>query len=213
MGAIEDLHEAVVDGRAKVAAAKTHEALEAGADPDSLLNDVLMGVMAEVGALFQAREIFVPEMLVSARAMDASLAVLKPYLVQDATAQKAKIVVGTVKGDLHDIGKNLVIMMLRGAGYDVTDLGVDVLPERFVEVVRELQPRVLALSALLTTTMVNIKPVINAITDAGLREQIFIIVGGAPVTQAYADEIGADGYRAQAARVVELVDGLLAQAS
>jgi 5-methyltetrahydrofolate--homocysteine methyltransferase len=164
--------------------------------------------MGETGALYQAGEIFVPEMLVAARAMSAALAVLKPHLVAEGVPSRGKVVIGTVQGDLHDIGKNLVAMFLEGNGFEVVDLGVDVPPERFVaEVVNGA--KAVALSALLTTTMVNMCDVISALVDANLREQVRVLVGGAPITTEYANEIGADGYARDASSAVELLCQLL----
>lgn len=209
MSTIEELKEAVCEGQSKVAVAKVTQGLAEGLSAGSLLQDGLISAMAAVGQLYEEGEIFVPEMLVAARAMSGALAVLKPYLVEQGVKSAAKVAVGTVQGDLHDIGKNLVAMMLEGSGYEIVDLGVDVPPEKFVEAIRG-GARVVAMSALLTTTMTNMKRIVDAIKDAGLREQTVIIVGGAPITKAYADEIGADGYASDASSAVRMLREVLA---
>ncbi|MGA3353775.1 MAG: corrinoid protein [Acidimicrobiales bacterium] len=168
-----------------------------------------MAGMAEVGQLYENGEIFVPEMLVAARAMNGALAVLKPYLVQQGVASSGKVAIGTVQGDLHDIGKNLVAMMLEGAGYEIIDLGVDVPPESFVQAVRD-GANVVAMSALLTTTMTNMPTIVAALEEAGLRQKARIVVGGAPLTSSYAEEIGADGYAVDASGAARLVREVLA---
>jgi 5-methyltetrahydrofolate--homocysteine methyltransferase len=165
--------------------------------------------MAQVGQLYEEGEIFVPEMLVAARAMSAALGVLKPHLVEQGVKYNGKVAIGTTQGDLHDIGKNLVAMMLEGSGYEIVDLGVDVPAGRFVQAVRE-GANVVAMSALLTTTMTNMQATIEAIRQAGLRDQVRIIVGGAPITKTYADEIGADGYAEDASSAVRLLKEVLA---
>lgn len=208
MGQLEELRAAVVDGQKTTAVAKVTEALAAGLAPEKILQEGLIAAMGETGALYQAGEIFVPEMLVAARAMSAALAVLKPHLVAEGVPSRGKVVIGTVQGDLHDIGKNLVAMFLEGNGFEVVDLGVDVPPERFVaEVVNGA--KAVALSALLTTTMVNMCDVISALVDANFREQVRVLVGGAPITTEYANEIGADGYARDASSAVELLCQLL----
>jgi 5-methyltetrahydrofolate--homocysteine methyltransferase len=210
MAALDELRQAVIDGQAKVAVAKATQALAEGRPADVVLQDGLVAAMKEVGQLFEDGEVFVPEMLVSARAMNAAMAVLKPLLTEGGgPASAGMVAIGTVQGDLHDIGKNLVAMMLEGSGYNVVDLGADVPPERFVEAVRN-GAQVVAMSALLTTTMTNMKAVVEAITEAGLRDEVRIIVGGAPITARYAAEIGADGYSADASKAVRKVAELLA---
>jgi 5-methyltetrahydrofolate--homocysteine methyltransferase len=210
MEALDELRQAVIDGQAKVAVAKATQALAEGIPADVVLQDGLVAAMKEVGQLFEDGEVFVPEMLVAARAMNAAMAVLKPLLTEGGgPASAGTVAIGTVQGDLHDIGKNLVAMMLEGSGYNVVDLGADVPPERFVEAVRD-GAQVVAMSALLTTTMTNMKAVVEAITEAGLRDQVRIIVGGAPITDRYAAEIGADGYSADASKAVRKVAELLA---
>jgi 5-methyltetrahydrofolate--homocysteine methyltransferase len=209
MTTIDELREAVVDGQAKVAVAKVGEGLAEGTEAGTLLRDGLIAGMGQVGQLYEEGEIFVPEMLVAARAMAAALKVLKPYLVEQGVKSNGKVAIGTTQGDLHDIGKNLVAMMLEGSGYEIVDLGVDVPADKFVQAVRE-GANVVAMSALLTTTMTNMQATIDALRDAGLRDQVRIIVGGAPITKTYADEIGADGYAEDASSAVRLVKEVLA---
>ncbi len=198
---IQEIREAVIDGQAKLVVSKVEQALEENVPAGSILNDGLISAMAEVGQLFEDGEYFVPEMLIAARAMSAALEVLKPYLVDQGVEPIGKVAIGTVKGDLHDIGKSLVAMMLEGAGFEIMDLGVDVPPEKFIEAAND-GAKIVAMSALLTTTMPNMKTTVEAFKAAGLRDQVVIMVGGAPVTQAYADEIGADGYSPDASAAV-----------
>jgi 5-methyltetrahydrofolate--homocysteine methyltransferase len=211
MTVLEELRQAVVDGQAKMAVAKATEALEQGIAAEVLLAEGLIAAMNEVGQLFEEGEIFVPEMLVSARAMNAALAILKPLLADEGEGARTAgtVAIGTVQGDLHDIGKNLVAMMLEGNGFNVVDLGTDVPPARFAEAVRD-GADVVALSALLTTTMTNMRDVVEAITEAGLRGRVRIVVGGAPITAKYASDIGADGYAPDASKAVRKVRELLA---
>jgi 5-methyltetrahydrofolate--homocysteine methyltransferase len=209
MPTLDELREAVVDGQAKVAVAKVTEALAAGTDAGTVLREGLIAGMAQVGKLYEDGEVFVPEMLVAARAMSAALAVLKPRLVEQGVASSGKVAIGTTAGDLHDIGKNLVAMMLEGSGYEIVDLGVDVPAAKFIEAIRD-GANVVAMSALLTTTMTNMQSTIEAIKAAGLRDQVRIVVGGAPITKSYADEIGADGYAEDASGAVRMVKEVLA---
>ena len=209
MATLDELREAVVDGQVKVAVAKVEEGLAAGTDAGTLLREGLIAGMAQVGKLYEEGEVFVPEMLVAARAMSAALAVLKPHLISEGVKSSGKVAIGTTQGDLHDIGKNLVAMMLEGSGYEIVDLGVDVAPDKFVQAVRE-GANVVAMSALLTTTMTNMRATIEAIAAAGLRDKVRIVVGGAPITKTYADEIGADGYAEDASGAVRMVAGVLA---
>jgi 5-methyltetrahydrofolate--homocysteine methyltransferase len=208
MSVLEQLHDAVVDGDAAEAVAQMRRGLEEGVPVDRLLEDGLMLAMRDVGQLFEAGEIFVPEMLVSAHAMQDALELLRPHLVDREAQSSGRIAIGTVKGDLHDIGKNLVAMMLQGSGFEIDDLGVDVYPDRFVRAARD-GADVVAMSALLTTTMTNMREVVEAIEQAGLRDQVQIVVGGAPITQTYANEIGADGYAKTASSAVRLVRSVL----
>lgn len=204
-GQLQEIAELLQKGKAKDVEAKVKAALDAGLPVAEILNQGLIGAMAVIGEKFKNNEVYVPEVLIAARAMNAGLKVLEPALLAAGVEPIGKVAVGTVKGDLHDIGKNLVVMMLKGAGFNVIDLGVDVGPDKFVEAVKS-GARVVGLSALLTTTMPQMKGVIEALKGAGLDAKVCI--GGAPVTQAYADEIGADGYAADAASAVDIVKQL-----
>jgi len=208
MAVLDELREAVIDGQAKLAVAAATQGLEQGVPAEVLLQDGLIAAMREVGRLFEENEIYVPEMLVAARAMKATVAVLKPRLIEHAVQSSGTVAIGTVQGDLHDIGKNLVAMMLQGSGFEVVDLGTDVPPERFVEAIRA-GADVVGMSALLTTTMTSMHDVVEAITAAGLRDRVRIIVGGAPITAKYAAQIGADGYAPDASKAVRKVRELL----
>ncbi len=196
----DGLRQAVVDGHAPQATEMVKQSLDSGSSPQDVLDLALIPAMDIVGEKFSKGELFIPEMMLAARAMQAGLAVLKPLLAVGEARVRGKVVIGTVKGDLHDIGKNLVAMMLQGGGFQVVDLGTDVEPERFVEVVREEHPDFLMMSALLTTTMVSMRETVQALEKAGLRQGVRVAVGGAPVTQRFADQIGADFYGADAAR-------------
>jgi 5-methyltetrahydrofolate--homocysteine methyltransferase len=192
---LEELSQAVQAGNRKAVAALTQQALDEGMDPKTILNEGLIDAMTIIGDKFSRNEVFVPEMLVAARAMTAGTTVLKPSLVEEGSEPLGYAVIGTVQGDMHDIGKNLVRMMIEGKGIEITDLGVDVKPEAFVEYLQEHpECQLLCLSALLTTTLPMVPEAIAAVNKAGLRDQVKIMVGGAPVTQKFADEIGADGY-------------------
>lgn len=204
----EALRQAVIEGNAAAVESGVEAGLEAGVAPETLLYDVLIPAMGEVGALYEAGEFFVPEMLVAAHAMKAGLAILRPKLTGASAQTLGVVVLGTVQGDLHDIGKNLVGLMLEGAGFEVRDLGVDVAPERFVAAVKD-NVQIIGLSALLTTTMPAMKASLEALVEAGVRDRVKVMVGGAPVTQSYADEIGADGYAPDAASAVRLAKSLL----
>jgi 5-methyltetrahydrofolate--homocysteine methyltransferase len=187
----------------------TQEALERGESPDVILKQGLIRAMEQIGVRFKNGEIFIPEVLIAARAMYAGMAVLKPILSKSNSPMSGKIVIGTVKGDLHDIGKNLVIMMLEGGGFEVLDLGVDVPPEKFLKAVNEHHPQVVAMSSLLTTTLNEMKSTIDVLQQAGLKGRVKIIVGGAPVTEKFANEIRADAYAPDAASAVDAVKSLL----
>jgi 5-methyltetrahydrofolate--homocysteine methyltransferase len=198
------LFDAIVDGKAQLAKSLVEEELGAGADPMALVSETMIPAMDEVGKLFQEEEFFVPELLLSGRAMKAAMEPLRPLLAAAGAKPAGVVIAGTVKGDLHDIGKNLVISMLEGAGFKVIDLGADVTPQQFVEAIREHQPHILCLSALLTVTMTAMKTTIDAIEEAGLRQSVKVLVGGAPLSARYAAEIGADGYGASASDAVAL---------
>jgi 5-methyltetrahydrofolate--homocysteine methyltransferase len=196
------LKQAVIEGNAAKVKELTQRALDGGDAPQSLLDEALIPAMDVVGEKFANREFFIPEMLIAARAMQAGLGLLKPLLAAGESRSKGKVVIGTVKGDLHDIGKNLVGMMLQGAGFEVVDLGADVKPAKFVETVAAQRPDFIMMSALLTTTMLSMKETIAALREAGLRDSVKVGVGGAPVTQRFADEIGADFYAPDATGAV-----------
>jgi 5-methyltetrahydrofolate--homocysteine methyltransferase len=207
---IKAIFDSILEGSQKVAVVKVQEALDKGINPGVILNDGMVAAMAEVGRLFEEGEYYVPEMLIAARAMQNGLAVLKPHLASANVKSQGKVVAGTVKGDLHDIGKNLVCMMLEGAAFEIVDLGSDVTPEKFVEAIRTTGANVVCMSALLTTTMPSMKTTIEALKAAGLRDKVKVMVGGAPLTDQYAREIGADGYAPDASRAVALAKSLLA---
>ncbi len=201
---LKPLYEAIITGDAKTAKAATEAALAAGIEPMKLVQEYMMPAMAEVGRRFECNDYFVPELLLSARAMKAALELVRPLLATSGAKAAIRVAVGTVKGDLHDIGKNLVAAMLEGGGYEVIDLGVNVSPEQFISAVRDKGANIVAMSALLTTTMPAMKTIVDAFKQAGVRGQVKILVGGAPITQKYADEIGADGYSETAAGVVSI---------
>ena len=206
---LTELYNSILNGDGKAAPDQVNVAIEAGIAPSRILNECMITAMSEVGRMYEIGEYFVPEMLISARAMKAGLAVLRPHLTQANVQSAGKVVAGTVKGDLHDIGKNLVCMMLEGAGFEITDLGADVSPEKFVEAVRTTNCDIVALSALLTTTMTNMRVTIEALKAAGLNDRVKVIVGGAPITEDYASQIGADGYAPDASRAVTLAKSLI----
>ena len=209
---LKALYEAIIAGDAKTSKAVTEKALAAKVEPLKLVTEYMIPAMSEVGRRFECNEYFVPELLLAARAMKAALDPLRPLLTASGVQPAARVVIGTVKGDLHDIGKNLVASMLEGGGFEVVDLGVNVSPEQFIAKVKERNANVVALSALLTTTMPAMKSTIEALKQAGVRDQVKVLIGGAPVTQRYADEIGADGYSESAAGAVALAKKALALA-
>jgi 5-methyltetrahydrofolate--homocysteine methyltransferase len=206
---LEVIRTGIMDGDMHLVQDTVNAALEEGISAPDILNEALIKAMAEVGRLFEEGEYFVPEMLIAARAMKAGLAILKPKLIDADVKPVGKVAAGTVKGDLHDIGKNLVCMMLEGAGFEILDLGTDVSPEKFVDAVKVQGADVIAMSALLTTTMPNMKNTVDALEEAGIRDAVKVMIGGAPVTQAYAVEIGADGYAPDASRAATLARQLL----
>ncbi len=208
---IKEIYTNVMEGDANAITANVQAAIDAGIPVSVILNEGMIAAMAEVGRLFEEGECFVPEMLVAARAMQTGMALLKPHLKEANVASVGKVAIGTVKGDLHDIGKNLVAMMLEGAGFEIIDLGADVSPEKFVEAVREQEVQIVAMSALLTTTMPAIQKTIEALNAAGMRGQVKVMIGGAPVTQTYADQIGADGFSPDASRAVATAKQLVTE--
>ncbi len=210
MNKVKQISEAIVQLKWDEIAALTNEALEAEVPALEILNQGLVPGMSVVGTKFRNGEIFLPEVLLSARTMKTALEILTPILSQQDTPSMGRVAIGTVKGDIHDIGKNIVVSMLEGNGFEVMDLGIDVDTERFVEVVRDNNLQILGLSALLTSTMPMIEETIKALEKAGLGQKVQVIVGGAPVTQAYADQIGADGYGADAVAAVEKARDLIA---
>lgn len=208
---LQKLFDAVLEGDFGGVKSNLQAALDAKLDPTVILNDGMIAAMREVGCRFEAGEYYVPEMLIAARAMQSGMAILKPYLQQTDRKSSGKIVIGTVKGDLHDIGKNLVALMLEGAGFEIKDLGVDVPIEEFIRVVRDEKPDIVGMSALLTTTMQMMKQTIDAFQAAGLRDQVKFIIGGAPVTESYANQIGADGFSPDASRAVNVAKALIGE--
>jgi 5-methyltetrahydrofolate--homocysteine methyltransferase len=207
--AIEAIYKGILDGDQHLVTQQVTEALNAGLSPDTILKDGLVAAMSEVGRLFENGQYYVPEMLISARAMQAGLNLLKPGLADNGIKAVGRVVIGTVAGDLHDIGKNLVGMMLEGARFEVIDLGADVKPETYVKTVHEYKPHLVALSALLTTTMPKMEATIKALEEAGLRKQVNVIIGGAPVTEEYAKRIGADGFGYDASLAVKVARSLV----
>lgn len=204
MALIEEISEFLQKGRKKNVVALVQQALDEGEDPKKILNEGLLSGMMIIGEKFKNNEVFVPEVLVAARAMNAGIEILEPKLIEVGNEPVGVAVIGTVKGDLHDIGKNLVTMMLKGAGFEVHDIGIDVETEAFIEKAEEVNADVICMSALLTTTMPNMKVVIDALTEKGLRDKYIVMVGGAPVNQSFSDQIGADFYTPDAATAAEV---------
>lgn len=209
---LEQLSTAVIEGNVDVMEDLTHEALDEGLEATGILDDGLMPGMDHVGAEFKAGNMFVPEVLRSAKAMKTSMVILNPLLSEAEAEAVGRVLLGTVKGDLHDIGKNLVGMMCEGAGFEVQDLGTDVEPDAFLEAMKNFEPDILGMSALLTTTMRAMGDTIKALEEAGLRDKVKVMIGGAPVTRSFADEIGADGYAANAASASDLAKELVGAA-
>jgi 5-methyltetrahydrofolate--homocysteine methyltransferase len=205
---IQQIYSSVLAGKQREIVQEIKTAINLRVPPSSILNDGMIPAMAEVGLLFENGEYFVPEMLVAARAMQAGMNGLKPYLTTSEVHPAGKLVIGTVKGDFHDIGKNLVKMMLEGSGFEVIDLGVDVDPDVFLSYLIDQEIKIIAMSALTTTTMPAMKPVISMLEKSGKRQQVKVIVGGAPLTEEYAHSIGADGYAPDASRAVKLAKSL-----
>lgn len=206
---LQALYTAVLEGNKNLAESTVRQALEEGVNPEELLQKYMIPAMDEVGRLFEANEYFVPELLISARAMKAALEIIRPKLAETGAKPVGKVVIGTVRGDLHDIGKNLVAAMLEGGGFEVIDLGVDVAPEKFIETAKEKGAQIIAMSALLTTTMPGMKTTVEALEAAGLKGKIKTMIGGAPVTQRYADDIGADGFSDNASGAVRVARQLI----
>ncbi len=209
---IESIYQAVLEGDASQAADLVQAALDEGFPPGDILNSGCIAAMAEVGQLFEQGEMFVPEMLIAARAMQGAMVVLKPHLAEGEISSSGKVILGTVSGDLHDIGKNLVGMMMEGAGFEVIDLGTDVSAATFAQAIREHGADIVGMSALLTTTMPAMATTVEALTEAGLRDKVKVLIGGAPVTQVFASQIGADGFASDASSATRVAKSLLGAA-
>jgi corrinoid protein of di/trimethylamine methyltransferase len=206
---LKNLYEAIVKGNLELSVQTTRSAIEEGVDPQSIISDYMIPAMDKIGSMFENCEAFVPELLMSARAMKGSMGLIQPLLTASQAESKGKVIIGTVKGDLHDIGKNIVGSMLEGAGFQVINLGNDVSPQQFIEAIKTHNPRIVAMSALLTTTMTSMETTIKAIRDAGLRDKVKIMIGGAPVSSNFSDKIGADGYSDNANSAVKLARTLM----
>jgi 5-methyltetrahydrofolate--homocysteine methyltransferase len=206
---LQEIYDAILVGDETLTKEKVKAALESGMDASQMMNLSMIPAMTEVGVRYEQGDYYIPEMLISAIAMQQGLEILGPHLTESEYSSMGTVVIGTAKGDLHDIGKNLVAMMMEGAGFTVLDLGTDVSAEKFIEAVRSSGAEVVAISALLTTTMEYMKVVIDKLVETGLRDQVKVIIGGAPITESYAQEIGADGYAADASRAPKLVNALL----
>lgn len=207
---LDAIYDGILDGDLNTVVDNVQAALDLGEDAEKILKEGMIPAMEEVGNLFEQGEFFVPEMLIAARAMHGGLNILKPTLMEAGIKMIGKVAIGTVRGDLHDIGKNLVAMMMEGAGFEIQDLGVDVSPEKFVESVKASDVDIVAMSALLTTTMPQMKVTLEALQDAGVRDQVKVIIGGAPVSQEYADDIGADGFASDASQATTLAKSVIA---
>lgn len=208
---LHEIFNGILEGKRAIIKEKVKEAIDLGMAPEVILNDGMIAAMTQVGQRFERGEFYIPEMLIAARAMQDGLTILKPCLGQARVQFTGKVIAGTVHGDLHDIGKNLVCMMLEGAGFEIQDLGTNISPQKFVEAARASSPDIVAMSALLTTTMPGMKATIVALTEAGLRSKVKVMVGGAPLTEGYAQQIGADGYAPDASRAVALAKSLIAR--
>ena len=210
MAILEDIQNCVLDGELDEIKDLVQKAVDEGIDPAAIINDGLIGGMNIVAPLFKSGEMFVPEVMESADTMNEGMQVVKPLITDADIPTKGKVIIGTVNGDLHDIGKNLVVLMMESRGYTVIDMGVDVKEEQFVEAIKEHKPDIVGMSSLLTTTMMKIDDTIKMINESGLRDQVKIIIGGAPISQEFADDIGADGYSEDASTAVELCDRMMA---
>lgn len=206
---LTNLYDAIVRGNLELAVSTTREAIAEGTDPQILLRDYMVPAMERVGWMFENCEAFVPELLLAARAMKGSLGLIQPLFTGPASGTRGRVIIGTVQGDLHDIGKNIVASMLEGSGFDVINLGNDVSPQRFVDAIKTHNPQIVAMSALLTTTMTAMESTVKAIKDAGLRSNVKIMIGGAPLTQDYSDKIGTDGFSDNANGAVKLARALI----
>jgi 5-methyltetrahydrofolate--homocysteine methyltransferase len=209
---VQEVYSAVLNGNASEVKEKVQLALDNGTEAETILNSGLIAAMKEVGQLFEDGEYFVPEMLISARAMQSGMIILRPHLIAQDIKPIGKVVIGTVKGDLHDIGKNLVSMMLEGSGFQIFDLGTDVSPEKFLDAINTHKPDIVGMSALLTTTMVNMEKTMQFLEENGVRKGVKVIIGGAPISQKYADDIGADGYAPDASQAAVIASRLMGKA-
>nr|ANI69961.1 corrinoid protein [Eubacterium limosum] len=210
MAILEDIQNCVLDGELDEIKDLVQKAVDEGIDPATIINDGLIGGMNIVAPLFKSGEMFVPEVMESADTMNEGMQVVKPLITDADMLTKGKVIIGTVNGDLHDIGKNLVVLMMESRGYTVVDLGVDVKEDQFVQAIKEHKPDIVGMSSLLTTTMMKIDDTIKVINDAGVRGDVRIIIGGAPISQEFADDVGADGYSEDASTAVELCDRMMA---
>ncbi len=210
MAILEDIQNCVLDGELDEIKDLVQKAVDEGIDPTTIINDGLIGGMNIVAPLFKSGEMFVPEVMESADTMNEGMQVVKPLITDADMPTKGKVIIGTVNGDLHDIGKNLVVLMMESRGYTVVDLGVDVKEDQFVAAIKEHKPDIVGMSSLLTTTMMKIDDTVKLINESGLRDQVKIIIGGAPISQEFADDIGADGYSEDASTAVELCDRMMA---
>ncbi len=210
MAILEDIQNCVLDGELDEIKDLVQKAVDEGIDPTTIINDGLIGGMNIVAPLFKSGEMFVPEVMESADTMNEGMQVVKPLITDADMPTKGKVIIGTVNGDLHDIGKNLVVLMMESRGYTVVDLGVDVKEDQFVQAIKEHKPDIVGMSSLLTTTMMKIDDTIKVINDAGVRGDVRIIIGGAPISQEFADDVGADGYSEDASTAVELCDRMMA---
>lgn len=206
----EELAQSVIDGKLDRVLEVTRQAIELGSDPEEIINEGLIKGMNVVGVRFKAGDMFVPEVLMCARAMSGGMELVKPLLLGKDMPSAGKVLIGTVKGDLHDIGKNLVGMLLESTGFNVINMGTDISTEQFIQAIKEHKPDILGLSALLTTTMLGMKDIIDQLVEEGMRDKIKVIIGGAPISQDFSDEIGADGFAPDAASATELCQKLLA---
>lgn len=206
---IQSVYDAVLNGAMADTSSLVQDALDAGHEADIILKEGLIAAMGEIGQKFETGEAYVPEMLISAKSMKFGLELLRPHLIEADIKPVGKVLIGTIQGDLHDIGKNLVGMMMEGAGFEVIDLGVDVKPDQIIEAIKEHKPDIVAMSALLTTTMGNMKTALSAMEEAGVKDELKVMIGGAPVTQEYADEIGADGFGVDASQAATLAKKII----
>jgi corrinoid protein of di/trimethylamine methyltransferase len=206
---LKNLYDAIIKGNLELSVSTTKSALAEGVDPQLIIKDYMIPAMDKIGGMFEDCDVFIPELLLAARAMKGSLTLIQPLLTSGGAESNGKIIIGTVRGDLHDIGKNIVGSMLEGAGFQVINLGNDVSPQKFIDAIQTYNPQIVAMSALLTTTMTSMETAVNAIREAGLRDKVKIMIGGAPVTANFSNKIGADGYSDNANGAVKLARELI----